>query len=409
MGSLSVVRSMLALLGALLLASVTACSGPTDTDAAAPKRYIETAQVSQAAKDRYGEQAQAAYRELATFSLEEWLKPAVLDPQTPPSTAEQLSEGITPRLVRSTVVRWNQQVAAAVAGDRQALEDISLLRLDTLDAPTLSLPPRGDPVVSQSITAGKVSLGEVGTGGLAPLVVSFTQDADLSMRDGRRPYDLSLHKPVEFDARPRRADVLVGVTGQETEAGAFAGEVSAETEAQLSPATVHVVADRLGGGLDMTPGLVEVGPAWLRVEPAPAQRGGLQRQPLLRPHERHAQAARRQHVGDGLGAAGQRRRAAIDERLGVVARRWRCRVATCPRDAVEAQSPPPRGKEPGHRWTTSVPSRLRAPPRTWLSGRWGRTTLVIRATTSSSGPRAKNRLHTSANTTSGTTCSQKST
>lgn len=209
MGSLSVVRSMLALLGALLLASVTACSGPTDTDAAAPKRYIETAQVSQAAKDRYGEQAQAAYRELETFSLEEWLKPAVLDPQTPPSTAEQLSEGITPRLVRSTVVRWNQQVAAAVAGDRQALEDISLLRLDTLDAPTLSLPPRGDPVVSQSITAGKVSLGEVGTGGLAPLVVSFTQDADLSMRDGRRPYDLSLHKTVEFTVLPVEADAAV--------------------------------------------------------------------------------------------------------------------------------------------------------------------------------------------------------
>ena len=93
MGSLSVVRSMLALLGALLLASVTACSGPTDTDAAAPKRYIETAQVSQAAKDRYGEQAQAAYRELATFSLEEWLKPAVLDPQTPPSTASNCRRG----------------------------------------------------------------------------------------------------------------------------------------------------------------------------------------------------------------------------------------------------------------------------------------------------------------------------
>lgn len=210
MGCLSVTRSMLALVAALLMPCVAACSGPTDTEAAVPKRYIETAQVSQAATDRYGAQAQAAYQELAGFSLDQWLKPALLDPQASPPTAQQLSEGITPRLVTSTIVRWNRQVDAAVAGDQQALEDISLLRLDSLDAPTLSLPSGGDPVVSQSITAGKVSLGKAGTGGLVPLVVAFTQDADLSMRDGRRPYDISLHKTVEFTVLPVEADAAVG-------------------------------------------------------------------------------------------------------------------------------------------------------------------------------------------------------
>lgn len=206
MGSLSVSGFARALVPVLLVAPVAACSGPTNTEAAIPKRYVEAPQVSPEAENRYGEQAEAAYQEIAEFSLDQWLVPSVLDPQTPPPTAQQLSEGITQRLAGTTITRWNARVRAAAAGDQQGQEDVSLLRLDSLDAPTLTLPSSGDPVTSQAITGGEVSLGRADTGGVVPLVVSFDQDADLSMRSGRRPYDIALHKTIEFTLLPVEAD-----------------------------------------------------------------------------------------------------------------------------------------------------------------------------------------------------------
>lgn len=206
MGSLSVTGFARALAPMLLIAPVAACSGPTNTEAAIPKRYVETPQVSPAAKNRYGEQAEAAYQELAMFSLDQWLVPSVLDPQTSAPSAQQLSDGVVQRLAGTTITRWNERVQAAATGDQQAAEDVSLLRLDSLDAPTLMLPSNGDPVVSQAITGGEVSLGQSATGGVVPLVVTFDQDADLSMRSGRRPYDISLHKTVEFTLLPVEAD-----------------------------------------------------------------------------------------------------------------------------------------------------------------------------------------------------------
>lgn len=205
MGSLSVTGFARAVVPAMLVLLVAACSGPTRTDTAIPKRYIETPQISPEAEQRYGEQAEAAYRELAAFSLDQWLIPSVLDPNTPEPTAQQLSQGITPRLAGPTLTRWIERVEAAAAGDQLALEEVSLLRLNTLDAPTLTLPSGGDPVTSQAITGGEVSLGQ-SAGGVVPLVVSFDQDADLSMRSGRRPYDISLHKGIKFTLLPVEAD-----------------------------------------------------------------------------------------------------------------------------------------------------------------------------------------------------------
>lgn len=202
----SAIGRLRALLPLLLFVPIAACSGPTHTDAAIPKRYVETPQISTAAQDKYGEQAEAAYREIAMFSLDQWLVPSMLDPAQGAPTAQQLSQGITERLTGATLTRWNERVQAAVAGDPQALEDVSLLRLDSLDAPTLSLPPNGDPLVSQSITGGKVSLGQTRSGGIVPLVVTFEQDADLSMRSGRTPYDISLQKTVELTLLPLEAD-----------------------------------------------------------------------------------------------------------------------------------------------------------------------------------------------------------
>ena len=72
--------------GSVLLAATVAavllgaCSGPTNTTDATPERYVESPKVSDQARQAYGDGAEAAYRELAEFSMDEWLKTDVLDP-----------------------------------------------------------------------------------------------------------------------------------------------------------------------------------------------------------------------------------------------------------------------------------------------------------------------------------------
>lgn len=207
MGKMSTKGRLRVLVPVLLIGIVAACGTPTRTEDAVPQRFIETPRVTQAAQDKYGESAEAAYHELAEFSLDEWLVPAMLHPQQEPPAAQQLSDGIAERLTTTTLAYWNKRVAAAVGGDQEAIGEVSLLRFSSLDAPTLTLPSSGDPVVSQSITEGEVSLAQDASGGIVPLVVSFEQEAHLSMRSGRSPYDVTAHKSIEFHLLPVEADV----------------------------------------------------------------------------------------------------------------------------------------------------------------------------------------------------------
>lgn len=193
------------LAAAVAAALLGACSGPTSTTDAVPERYIESPTVSEQARQAYGDGAEAAYRELAEFSMDEWLKTDVLDPAGPEPTAEQLTDGIPSHLTNATAARWAQTVNAAVGGDDAAREDINVLRLYTLDAPTLRLPPGNRLVTSQTITKGTVNVG-TSTTSVTPLVIDFVQDAELELRNARTPFHISLQKTVQFTVVPVESD-----------------------------------------------------------------------------------------------------------------------------------------------------------------------------------------------------------
>lgn len=190
---------------AVAAALLGACSGPTSTTDAVPERYIESPTVSEQARQAYGDGAEAAYRELAEFSMDEWLKTDVLDPAGPEPTAEQLTDGIPSHLTNATAARWAQTVNAAVGGDDAAREDINVLRLYTLDAPTLRLPPGNRLMTSQTITKGTVNVG-TSSSGVTPLVIDFVQDAELELRNARTPFHISLEKTVQFTVVPVESD-----------------------------------------------------------------------------------------------------------------------------------------------------------------------------------------------------------
>lgn len=225
--------------GSVLLAATVAavllgaCSGPTNTTDATPERYVESPKVSDQARQAYGDGAEAAYRELAEFSMDEWLKTDVLDPAGPEPTAEQLTDGIPSHLTNATAARWTQTVNAAVGGDDAAREDLNVLRLSTLDAPTLRLPPGNRLVISQTITKGSVNVG-TSSSGITPLVIDFVQDAGLELRNARTPFHISLEKTVQYTVVPRESDPNLPTTAPATPATPGA---TGATGASASPFT----------------------------------------------------------------------------------------------------------------------------------------------------------------------------
>lgn len=186
-----------------LAAVVSGCGAPLATDDAVPQRFIEAPTVAQNARQTFGDRAEAAYRELAQFSIDQWLKPALVDPGAPAPSADALSEGIVQHLDPATVPHWQNSVSAALQGNAAEADSVRMLRFFNLKAPTLRMPDGGkSPIAGEGITEGTVGLGQVRTDGIATLVVSFRQRARLDLMSGRSPTAVNLRKKITFTVVP---------------------------------------------------------------------------------------------------------------------------------------------------------------------------------------------------------------
>ncbi len=196
-------RTAFAFCGALILAAAGGCGSPLSTDDAAPQRFIEAPIVSSAAREKFGGRADEAYQELARFSIDEWLVPALVDPVAPAPPPEALSDGIVQHLDPATVPHWQNSVIAALQGNAAEVGTVRMLRFYDLQAPTLKLPDGGkSPISGESITGGTVELGQVRADGITPLVVTFRQRARLNLMKGRSPYAVKLRKKVTLTVVP---------------------------------------------------------------------------------------------------------------------------------------------------------------------------------------------------------------
>lgn len=193
----------MACLSLALVALVSGCGSPRNTNDAAPQRFIEAPTIADNARQKYGDRAEQAYRELAQFSLDEWLKPALVDPGAPTPPPETLSEGIVQRLDPTTVPHWQNSVTAALQGNADEASSVRMLRFFSLQAPTLRVPDAGkSPITGEGITEGTVGLGEVRTDGIFPLVVSFKQRGRLDLVSGRSPSTVNLRKQITLTVVP---------------------------------------------------------------------------------------------------------------------------------------------------------------------------------------------------------------
>ena len=200
-------RSAWARLGAgmALVVTVGACTaGPTTEPEAVPSRYVEPPAISAAAQQRFGKKpAEQAYREMARFVTDQWIDGRLLDPQrTNPPTDAELSAGIVQRLTPTTQAYWHELVAKARAGDKNAVEDVKLMRYYGIDAPTLTLPTGGPAAESQTTTNGQVDVGKPRPDGLIPLRIAVHQEARIPLLSARRPYPALLAKDLTLEVLP---------------------------------------------------------------------------------------------------------------------------------------------------------------------------------------------------------------
>lgn len=186
-----------------LASALSGCAAPRSTDDAAPQRFIEAPTVAENARERFGDRAQQAYRELAQFAIDEWLKAPLVDPGAPTPSAAALSDGIVQHLDPATVPHWHNSVAAALRGDADEASTVRMLRFFNLQAPTLRMPDGGkSPISGEGVTEGNVGLGAVRADGIYPLVVSFQQRARLDLMSGKSPSAVNLRKKVTLTVVP---------------------------------------------------------------------------------------------------------------------------------------------------------------------------------------------------------------
>lgn len=182
---------------------LSGCAAPRSTDDAAPQRFVESPTVAENARQKFGDRAEKAYRELAQFSIDQWLKAPLVDPGAPTPTASALSDGIVEHLDPATLPHWQNSVTAALQANADEANTVRMLRFFNLQAPTLRMPDGGkSPITGEGVTEGTVGLGEVRPDGIYPLVVSFRQRARLNLMSGRSPSAVNLRKQVTFTVVP---------------------------------------------------------------------------------------------------------------------------------------------------------------------------------------------------------------
>lgn len=192
------------------LVLLLAACGPTAQDQVTPQRFVDAPEVSEAAAQAYGEEAEEAYEVVAEFLLDHSYELPLIDPEHTSPTAEELSEVVTPMLATDAATDWAALVEADLAGDTDARDAVRLLRFHAWDAEGSSLASPDRPLNFQTITDGTVDLGEVtataetddaaATADPAqpPLLVTLVHRASVALQDARVPYDVLIEKPLQF-------------------------------------------------------------------------------------------------------------------------------------------------------------------------------------------------------------------
>lgn len=206
--------------GMLALTMMAGCGMPTNVAEVLPVRFVEQTAVSDAARAAYGEEAAlAAYNELADWSLAQWLREPLLDPEVTPER-DHFVTGIVDRLAPDTAQYWMTEVDKALAGDENARTELEILRFHTWEGLQLSL-PRNSPIDSQAISGGEVDLGEPTSDGMQPLTVTFTHTARLDLLNNRDPYPGTLQRQVTLTVLPAQV-----VRAQSDPAAVPGGEIN---------------------------------------------------------------------------------------------------------------------------------------------------------------------------------------
>lgn len=190
----------------LTSALVTLClagCGPVDPDQVTPEEFVDPPEISSAAVQSYGQQAEEAFGQVATFLLEHSYVLPLVDPRHTSPTADQLSEGIVDALTAEAAREWSALVVKDLAGDEAARDDVRLLRFHSWQTEDSELASPGDPVRFQTVTEGEVDVGALtGDPAQKALVVSLVHRADLRLAEARVPYDVVLTKPLTFTLVP---------------------------------------------------------------------------------------------------------------------------------------------------------------------------------------------------------------
>ena len=222
------------------LGALGGCVIPSQQDTVVPKRFVETPKISPEATAKYGTEAGKAYEELADFVLDQDERADLLDPRRTEFTAADLTTGVIDHMTPTAAATWERFVAEALAGDDDAEETVQALRAYKLDAPTLTLPPKGSPVESQAITGATVDVAPA-VGSVVPLKITFDHETRIALMNGKTRYPGTISNSLEFTVLPAALVVdTPAKTANATTAATPAGSASPTASATpLVPSSAY--------------------------------------------------------------------------------------------------------------------------------------------------------------------------
>lgn len=207
-------RAVASVVAGACAAAAAGCGVVTNPEQVIPSGHVEAPTILDDSVDR--ETLEQAYAQIAAHELEQSVRPELLDPRRDEFTSDDLSDGLVESFTPEVRTEWRRLVRAAKRGDPEAREAVRVLRYFDLDAPGLSLPADGEPVVRQRILGGTVSVeppprpSRISPGDVSPeaaesaveLVVDLEHAVTIELRDGRRPVELDLRRSVRYELVP---------------------------------------------------------------------------------------------------------------------------------------------------------------------------------------------------------------
>lgn len=222
---------------ALLAVAVSGCAATTPA-ATTPLAFADPPSVSAEASAMYGDAAEDAYAQVTDVLLEYSTPTQFLEPDAAPPIEADLNEGIPEAMTSATARVWEQEVAAALSGDAEAVDAVNLLRLHDLDTTWATRPRRGEILSAQRVSEGLVALGEplvlassddTGSGDgtsattdaqVTPLVISLVHTATIRLEAEGEPYQVIVTRPLTITVVP---------DGDRWRIATFTGTLSTET------------------------------------------------------------------------------------------------------------------------------------------------------------------------------------